>query len=79
MKLAVPLALALVVALSACATPPADTQVAARAVAHDNDYVTGSRLPRKGAANSLGKMSEDDKQHLERELSRNVDAAGRKD
>ncbi len=77
MKLAVPLALALVVALSACATPPADPQIAARTVPHDNDFVTGSRLPRKG--NNLGKMSEEDKQELERELGKNIDAAGRKD
>ncbi len=77
MKQTTPLTLALAIALSACSTAPLDTTVAHRPIANDNDYVTGSRLPQK-ALKSLGKMTEEDKQHLERELSNATDAAGTK-
>jgi hypothetical protein len=77
MKQTAPLALALAIALSACSTAPLDTATEHRPILTENDYVTGSRLPQKGAK-SLGKMSEEDKQSLERELSNATNAVGTK-
>ncbi len=73
MKHAAPLALALVVALSACTTIDPAQQIA-----DQKEYVTGSRLPQKRGTN-LGKPTEEDMRHLERDLGNATDVHGRKD
>lgn len=74
MKLAVPLVLSLAFGMSACALAPIDPNVE---IAQPKEYETGSRLPKRGSDKKVAKLTKEELEQLERDLSNSANAHGR--